>query len=213
MARIRSQQSTPPRLIGRGGVLGPDDFTAPAPEVAPRLIGCGIEANGVRARIVEVEAYHSVEDRACHAARGRTPRTEVLFGEPGTLYVYLCYGLHFLLNLVCDHEGTPSAVLLRAIDITHGEPLVRRRRGQPRGRRELLANGPAKLTQALAINLGHNRLRLGDARCPLRLLPAMARPPLAHGPRIGVAYAGPVWAAKPWRWWQAGYPVAAGPGA
>jgi DNA-3-methyladenine glycosylase len=199
-------------LRGRGGVLVPDDFAAPAPEIAPLLIGCGIAANGVRGTIVEAEAYQGEDDRACHASRGRTARTEVLFGPPGTLYVYLCYGLHFLLNLVCDREGTPSAVLLRAVDIEDGEAPARRRRGNARCAREQLANGPAKLTQALRISLEHNRLRLDDPRCPLRLTPAKARPRLARGPRVGVAYAGPGWADKPWRWWRAGYPVAAGPG-
>jgi DNA-3-methyladenine glycosylase len=199
-------------LRGRRGVLVPDDFAQPAPVVAPLLIGCGIEAHGVRGTIVEAEAYQGMEDRACHASRGRTPRTDVLFGPPGALYVYLCYGLHFLLNLVCDRDGTPAAVLLRAVDVDHGEALARRRRGNARCAREQLANGPAKLTQALGIGLEHNRLLLDDPRCPLRLIPARVRPRLARGPRVGVAYAGTGWADRPWRWWRAGYPVAAGPG-
>lgn len=197
----------------RAGWLGPDDFAAPAPELAPRLVGCPIEGDGVRGTIVETEAYHGEDDRACHASRGRTARTEVLFGAPGTLYVYLCYGLHSLLNIVCADEGVPSAILIRAVDIEHGEALARRRRGASVARREQLANGPAKLTQALGVRLNHNRLLLGEPRCPLRIGVRTTRPTLACGPRVGVAYAGAGWADKPWRWWRAGYPVAAGPGA
>ncbi len=220
-SRATRPERYPTRLLGTGGVLTADDLALPAPVLAPLLIGCGIEAHGVRGRIIETEAYQGEEDLACHASRGRTPRTEVLYAAPGTLYVYLCYGMHVLLNLVCDREGTPAAVLIRAIDIGagegDGESLARRRRGQARAStamaREQLANGPAKLTQALAIDLGHNRLVLGATRCPLRLRPARVRPPLARGPRVGVAYAGDGWAQRPWRWWQAGYPVATGPGA
>ncbi|MBA2479567.1 MAG: DNA-3-methyladenine glycosylase [Planctomycetes bacterium] len=202
MARPRT--SEPARLVGHGGILRPADLARPAPVLAPLLIGCGIEAHGVRGTIVETEAYQGEEDLACHASRGVTPRTTTLYREPGTIYIYLCYGMHHLLNIVCDRAGTPSAVLIRAIDITAGEPLARRRRAQPRCHRELLANGPAKAAQALALDRTHNATVLGHAACPLRLTPATVRPALAHGPRIGVAYAGPIWSQKPWRWWRAG---------
>jgi DNA-3-methyladenine glycosylase len=193
-----------------GSPLGPADLDRPATAVAPLLIGATIRVGPVVGIIVETEAYQGIEDRACHASRGRTPRTETLFAAPGALYVYLCYGMHIMLNLVCDAEGVPAAVLLRAVDITAGERLARRRRGAGDGRRELLANGPAKLTQALGIGLAANRLQLGARDCPLVLHAARAAPPLAVGPRVGVDYAG-AWALKPWRWWRAGYPVAGPP--
>lgn len=197
----------------RASCWTPADFAGAAPAIAPRLIGATIRAGAVAGRIVEVEAYHGTEDRACHASRGRTARTEALFGPPGVLYVYLCYGLHVLLNIVCAAEGVPSAILLRAIDITDGEAIARRRRGQPTVRHALLANGPAKLTQALGIELHHHRRVLGAADCPIVIARSAVHPTLASGPRVGVAYAGTC-AAWPWRWWQAGYPVAGvGPGA
>lgn len=186
-------------------------LSRPAPELAPWLIGCELKAHGVRARIVETEAYQGEEDRACHASRGRTPRTAVLYRKPGTLYLYLVYGMHVLLNLVCDREGEPAAVLIRAIDIVDGVDEVRRRRHQPRCRPQLLANGPGKVCQALALDLGHNGLELGRSRCPVTLSRGRRPPAIAHGPRVGVDYAGPGWADKPWRWWEAGFPVAATP--
>jgi DNA-3-methyladenine glycosylase len=186
------------------------DLSAPAPIVAPRLIGCELLAHGVRGRIVETEAYQGEADKASHAARGRTPRSDVLYRASGTVYLYLVYGLHVLLNLVCDREGVPAAVLIRAIEILDGEAAVRRRRRQPTGAARLLANGPAKVCEALALDLSANGTVLGLRGCPLRLLPA-TRPPQAIivGPRVGVAYAGPGWADRPWRWREAGFPVAA----
>src|SRR4051812_33833526 len=97
------------------------DLARPAPVVAPALIGWELVAHGVRARIVETEAYQGEEDLACHASKGRTPRTDLLYREAGTLYLYLVYGLHVLLNIVCDRVGAPSAVLVRAIDVSEGE--------------------------------------------------------------------------------------------
>jgi DNA-3-methyladenine glycosylase len=190
-------------------VLGLPDLSQPATRVAPRLIGCELVAHGVRARIVETEAYQGEADKACHAARGRTARADVLYRAPGTVYLYLVYGLHVMLNLVCDREGAPAAVLIRAIEILDGEPMVRRRRRQPSASPRLLANGPGKVCEALALELAANGTRLGRRGCPLRLLAPTRRPgPLAVGPRVGVAYAGPGWADKPWRWWEAGFPVA-----
>jgi DNA-3-methyladenine glycosylase len=183
------------------------DLAIPAPDLAPRLIGWELEAHGVRGRIVETEAYQGCEDRACHASKGRTPRSETLFAAPGTLYVYLCYGMHWMLNLVCDRGGEPAAVLIRSLAICAGAALAGERRGGARGAQ--LANGPAKLCQALALDRAHNGLRLGESGCPLRLLPP--REPagqLCNGPRVGVDYAGAQWAGMPWRWWEAGFPVA-----
>jgi len=186
------------------------DLSRPAPVVAPQLIGCELVAHGVRGRIVEAEAYQGEADKACHAARGRTARTDVLYRRPGTVYLYLVYGLHVMLNLVCDREGTPAAVLIRALEILGGEAAVRRRRRQPSSDARRLANGPGKVCEALALELSVNGTVLGRPGCPLRLLPPRHEPAaLAVGPRVGVAYAGPGWADRPWRWWEAGFPVAA----
>lgn len=188
---------------------GLPDLSRPAPILAPQLIGCELLAHGVRGRIVETEAYQGEEDKASHATRGRTPRAEVLYRESGTVYLYLAYGLHVLLNLVCDREGKPAAVLIRALEILEGEAVVRRRRRQPSSNARLLANGPGKVCEALALDLSANGTMLGRRGCPLRLLPPTRLPDaLAVGPRIGVAYAGPGWADRPWRWWEAGFPVA-----
>ena len=185
---------------------GLPDLRRPAPEVAPHLIGCQLVAGAVSGRITEVEAYHGQEDRACHAHRGRTPRSAGLYATPGTLYVYLCYGIHHLLNLVCDDPTVPSAVLIRGLVITAGFETARRRRGHSGGPPARLANGPGKVAQALGLDRSAHGTRLGHSGCPLRLLPGDGPPPqLITGPRIGVDYAGPQWAAMPWRWWEAGF--------
>ncbi len=182
------------------------DLSRPAPEVAPLLIGCRLAAGRVIGRITEVEAYHGEDDRACHAHRGRTPRSAGLYAAPGTLYVYLCYGMHHLLNLVCDEPSIPSAVLIRGLIITHGLDEARRRRGQPKAAAARLTNGPGKVAQALGLDKTAHATRLGQRGCPLRLLPGDGPSPrLLCGPRIGVDYAGPHWATMPWRWWEEGY--------
>jgi len=185
------------------------DFTRPAPICAPDQIGWELSAHGVRGRIVETEAYQGEADKACHASRGITPRTEVLYREPGTVYLYLVYGMHVLLNLVCDRVGTPSAVLIRSLEIVDGLDRVRERRRQPTVREWLLANGPGKVCEALDLDLAANASVLGRRGCPLSLSRPNRRPDaIACGPRVGVAYAGPGWADRPWRWWEAGFPVA-----
>lgn len=185
------------------------DFSRPAPICAPELIGWELSAHGVRGRIVETEAYQGEEDKACHASRGVTPRTEVLYRQPGTVYLYLVYGMHVLLNLVCDRPGTPAAVLIRSLEIVDGVEQVRERRRQPGARERLLANGPGKVCEALALDLAPNGSVLGRGGCPLTLSrPTRRADALASGPRVGVAYAGPGWVDRPWRWWEAGFPVA-----
>ncbi len=138
----------------------------------------------VRRRIVEVEAYNGPEDLACHASRGHTPRTSVLFGPPGHWYVYLCYGIHEMLNLVTGPEGYPAALLIRGV-----EGLI----------------GPGRLTRALGIDRRHNR-QPAVPDTGLWLEEDGFVPPeneVQATPRIGVDYAGPEWAAKPWRFvWQ-----------
>ncbi|MFW5752675.1 MAG: DNA-3-methyladenine glycosylase [Planctomycetota bacterium] len=189
---------------------GIPDLARPAPLVAPRLLGCRLRVGAVCARISEVEAYHGEEDRACHASRGRTPRAAGLYREPGALYVYLCYGIHHLLNLVTDRIGVPSAVLIRGVSLLAGESLARERRGIAAGALARLTNGPGKVTQALGLGAADHGGVLGEPGCRLELLPPLHEPvgPPVIGSRVGVDYAGSEWAVKPWRWWEPGFPAA-----
>ncbi|MBN1556605.1 MAG: DNA-3-methyladenine glycosylase [Lentisphaerae bacterium] len=142
-------------------------------------------------RIVETEAYAGPEDRASHAYGGRrTPRTEVMYRIGGTAYVYLCYGLHALFNVVTHTVDVPHAVLVRAVEPTHGLALIRRRRG-PRIPDCRLAAGPGCVTRALGITTRDTGTDLTGNRIWIeRRGPPPSRPVL-RGPRIGVAYAGP----------------------
>ena len=164
-------------------------------DVARDLVGCTVRHGETAGRIVEVESYH-MEEPACHAYVGLTPRTRVLFGPPGRAYVYFSYGIHALLNAVCEADGIGAAVLIRALEPIDGIDLMRERRGvEPLHE---LCNGPGKLTQALGIGLGLNDTSLlGDG--PIDILPPSAageRPDtLAIGERIGITKA----ADLPWR--------------
>ena len=169
----------PPRPLPRSF------FDRNAKEVAPELIGCRLVRNdgGVFriGRLVETEAYVGEHDLACHARVGRTPRTEVMYGEPGRAYVYFIYGIHPMLNAVCGPGGAPNAVLIRAAEPTQ----------------DLLhsATGPGNLTKAFAIGLHHNRIDLCDRGGELFIAPPLEgdEPKLWKSPRVGVEYAGP-WA-------------------
>jgi DNA-3-methyladenine glycosylase len=135
--------------------LPPAFYDRPVLQVARDLIGCGFFFSGVGGRIVETEAYAS-DDPCCHGYRGRTQRNSVLFGAPGRLYIYFTYGMHFCANLVCEAEGHPAAVLLRALEPVEGLERMAERRGLADVR--ALCSGPAKLTQALAIGRAENGL-------------------------------------------------------
>jgi len=137
-------------------------------------------ASGV---IVEVEAYLPKRDPGCHAARGRTPRNEPMFGPPGHAYVYFCYGNHYLFNLVTEKEGVPGAVLVRALEPLEGSALMAARRGQEEGSR-LISNGPGKLVQALGIGRSHNRKAAFQR--PLYVRKARRRTPIGVTTRIGI---------------------------
>ncbi|MEM8705507.1 MAG: DNA-3-methyladenine glycosylase, partial [Actinomycetota bacterium] len=129
-------------------------YARPGTEVAPELLNKVLVAPGVRGRIVETEAYMGSDDPGSHAYRGPTPRTEVMFGRAGHLYVYFTYGMHWCANVVCDVEGAASAVLLRAITPLSGLDLMRERR--PRAKRDVdLGNGPAKLASAFGLDDAH----------------------------------------------------------
>jgi DNA-3-methyladenine glycosylase len=161
-----------------------DFFARSVHEVAPDLIGVTLLVDGVGGRIVEVEAYDP-EDPASHGFRGLTARNAAMFGPPGNAYVYRSYGVHWCLNLVCDVEGRAEAVLIRALEPTHGLDVMRRRRGVAAER--ALCSGPGKLCQALAITREHDGLPLDQP--PFELLDRDGTPEIATGPRIGITRA------------------------
>jgi DNA-3-methyladenine glycosylase len=153
--------------------------------VARDLIGCRLLFAGCGGTIVETESYER-DDPACHAFVGLTERTKVLFGPPGHAYVYLSYGIHSLLNAVCEPEGEAAAVLIRALEPTDGLGEMRARRGV-RSDTDL-CSGPGKLTEALGIGLDRNAADLG--RDPFLLTPPPGEPPeVVVTPRIGISKA------------------------
>jgi DNA-3-methyladenine glycosylase len=171
-------------------------FLRPAPEVALDLLGRHIEMpDGVVLCITETEAYTG-DDTACHAHRGQTARNAPLFGPPGHLYVYLCYGIHHLLNLVTDATGTVGCVLVRGCTVVAGETLVRKRRG---GRLDL--RGPGKVGQALGLDGGWSGRALDDgpSRVGMAVLPGEPVPVHHTTPRIGIDYAEPADRDRLWR--------------
>ena len=172
-----------------------DFFARSVHAVAPELIGATLRVDGVGGTIVEVEAYDQ-EDPASHGFRGPTPRNAAMFGPPGHAYVYRSYGIHWCLNLVCDVEGRAEAVLIRALEPTHGLLEMRGRRGLDDAR--ALCSGPGKLCQALAVTRDHDGLAL-DAS-PFELRARTHEPHVSTGPRIGITHA----AELPWRYGLAG---------
>jgi DNA-3-methyladenine glycosylase len=171
------------------------DFARSVHEVAPELIGATLLVDGVGGRVVEVEAYDQ-EDPASHGYRGRTPRNASMFGPPGHAYVYRSYGIHWCLNLVCEGEGVPSAVLVRALEPTHGLDEMRERRGLDDPR--LLASGPGRLCQALGITREHDGLPLD--RPPFELDEPDRPVEVVAGARVGITRATEL----PWRYVEAG---------
>jgi DNA-3-methyladenine glycosylase len=133
--------------------MKPGFYDRPVLEVAPDLIGCVVTHGDTAGVIVETEAYHESEP-ASHAYGGLTPRSQTLFGPPGRAYVYRSYGVHAMLNAVCEPEGLGAGVLIRALQPLRGSELMRARRGLERERD--LCSGPGKLTQALGIELSDN---------------------------------------------------------
>lgn len=179
-----------------GERLGRDFFDRSVHAAARELIGCRLFFDGVGGTIVETESYER-DDPACHAYVGLTERTETLFGPPGRAYVYLSYGIHSLLNFVCEAEGEAAAVLIRALEPTTGLEAMRGRRGD---RPDLeLCSGPGKLTEALGVGLERNGADL--SRDPFLLLAPDGDPPaVVTGPRIGITKA----VERPWRFCAAG---------
>ena len=162
-------------------------YERPVLEVAPDLIGCVVRHGETAGVIVESEAYHRTEP-ASHAWAGLTARTAPLFGPPGIAYIYFSYGVHSLLNAVCDAQESGAAVLIRALQPLDGIEIMRARRGIARD--EELCSGPGKLTQALGIGLELNGTSLLDG--PIRIeprAPGWEAPDVAIGRRIGITKA------------------------
>ena len=163
--------------------LGESFYHRDCLEVAPDLVGKLLfrrlpDGTLQKERIVETEAYRGQEDLACHASKGRTARTELLFGESGIIYVYLCYGIHWLMNVITGEPEQPQGVLIRAGEVH---------------------DGPAKLTKFLQIDQRFN----GDSfvTCPdLWIADDDFRPKIHTAKRVGIDYAGEKWKNMPWRW-------------
>ena len=171
--------------------MGADFFDRSVHDVARELIGCTLLYEGRGGIIVETESYDA-DDPACHAYVGLTERTRVLFGPPGRAYVYLSYGIHSLLNAVAEPEGEAAAVLIRALEPTHGVEEMRARRG---GKPDAdLCSGPGKLTEALGVDLGDNEADLCQDPF-LMTAPAGDPPQVVASPRIGITKA----VDRPWR--------------
>jgi len=172
-------------------------FRREALDLARALLGRWLRHGEVELAITEVEAYRGPTDSGCHTFRGRTPRTAPMFGPPGHLYVYTCYGLHRMLNIVAGpHDGAAAAVLVRACAPVAGLPIVGARRGRIAG--PGLLDGPGKVGQALGIDgtFNHHALYEPGGVELLRGEPVHA---VAVGPRIGIDYASPEHRDAPWR--------------
>lgn len=163
--------------------LGYDFFNRDCLVVAPELVGKilvrRLEDNTeIRIRITETEAYRGAEDKACHVSKGVTPRNKILFDKAGTIYVYLCYGMHSLMNVITEKEGTAQGVLIRC-----GEKF----------------NGPAKLTKALGVNKSFNNQSFVD-NDTLWIEDDGYKAEIRVAPRVGIDYAGDYWKSMPWRY-------------
>ncbi|MDE1966590.1 MAG: DNA-3-methyladenine glycosylase [Patescibacteria group bacterium] len=176
-------------MKNRKRVIKRDFFEGPTVIVARELVGCALvrRQNGKTERfmITETEAYDGPKDLACHGSKGLTPRTKVLFGKAGHLYVYFTYGMHWLLNVVAGPEGYPAGVLIRGIV-------------DPKG---TAVNGPARITKKLSIDgrlHGKAATRSSGLWFEERSTVISARH-IKSSPRVGIDYAGPIWAKKPWR--------------
>ena len=137
-------------------------------------------------RIVETEAYLGSDDKASHAASGPTGRSSVMFETPGSAYVYICYGMHRCFNIVCEKEGVPGAVLIRAVEPEIGTDIMMKRRGVDNVAE--ISSGPAKLTKALSIDMRHNRQKIPSTSIYVADC-GNGRRKYSRGPRIGISKA------------------------
>jgi DNA-3-methyladenine glycosylase len=188
---------------GQGGAAG--QLSVDPLAAAHRLLGATLTGRGVRAVVVEVEAYGGVPDgpwpdASAHSYRGRNGRNAVMFGPPGRLYTYRSHGIHVCANVSCAPDGTAAAVLLRAAALQDGADVARGRRGAS-VRAAALARGPGNLCSALGITIDDNGIDLFDQDSPVTI--ELNAPLIAvTGPRVGVSQA----ADRPWRLWLAGRP-------
>jgi DNA-3-methyladenine glycosylase len=185
-------------------------FARPVLDVAPELLGCHVSHAGVTVRLTEVEAYDGSNDPGSHAFRGPTARTQVMFGEPGRLYVYFTYGMHWCANVVCGSVGAASAVLLRAGEVVEGLEVAESRRAGVI--RRDLARGPARLAMTLALGREQNGLDISANDSALVVRAAIDGPSssgssgavVRTGPRVGVRGPGGDVTTYPWRFWLDG---------
>jgi DNA-3-methyladenine glycosylase len=188
---VQSSKPASPAVPPHRKPLKRSFFDRSVHEVAPDLIGTTFLVDGVGGIIVEVEAYHHL-DPAAHSFRGPTPRNRVMFGPPGFSYVYRSYGIHWCVNFVCEEEGSASAVLIRALQPTHGISAMRRRRGLHDER--ALCSGPGKLCEALGITIRQSELPLD--RPPIALYARTEKIDIVTDIRIGITKAVDL----PWRY-------------
>lgn len=178
-------------------------YSIPAPDAARALLGMrlvrcvdGLSLVGV---ITETEAYRGEEDQACHARAGRTARTGIMYGPPGLAYIYFTYGMHWMLNVVCETENFPAAVLIRAVHTIAGQEQIALRRAGVRPAQ--WTDGPAKLCKAFDIEGRLNGINLCAANQALWIEAGEPIPDQAvtAGPRVGIDYAKEPWRSIPWR--------------
>ncbi len=190
-------------MLTENAILGRDFYDRPALQVARELLGMrlvriefGRRVGGV---IVETEAYRGEEDLGCHCKAGRTPRTTVMYGEPGHAYVYFTYGMHWMLNFVVEPKDFPAAILIRAILPAEGLNLIEARRGsQPEQR---WTDGPAKICQALRIDKSFNGVDLCNQAGDLWVEAGhpISDDSVTIGPRVGLNNVPEPWKSIPWR--------------
>lgn len=178
-------------------------FEQPTLKVARNLLGMRLVRieNGIRLAgvITEAEAYRGEEDLACHAKAGRTPRTLVMYGQPGHAYVYFTYGMHWMLNFVTEAEGFPAAVLIRGIHAVEGLDIIaQRRKGRPPTQ---WTDGPAKLCQALNLDKTFNGSDIcsSDAELFVEAGTPISDSTVTIGPRVGLNTVSEPWKSMPWR--------------
>ncbi len=200
MARHLSARTLPRRFYDR-------DALDVAPQLLNKLLVSDEGGTRVAARLVEVEAYRGADDPGAHSFRGRTQRNATMFGEPGALYTYFTYGMHWCANAVCGPGPQPHAVLLRAAIPIDGIETMRARRAKARRDREL-CSGPARLAQAFAIDRSHDGFDL--TRGPVRIVDDGVAPPAAPGVSARIGLAAGKGDEFPWRFYVAGDPNVSG---